>query len=39
VVLENAVIVFSAGPHPAREAIDGGLPLTEALTVFCDALA
>ncbi len=39
VVLENGVIVFSAGPHPAREAIDGGRPITDALTVFCDALA
>jgi hypothetical protein len=39
VVLENQVIVFSAGPHPAREAIDGGRPITEALVVFCDALA
>ena len=24
VVLENQVILFSAGPHPAREAIEGG---------------
>lgn len=39
VVLENQVILFSAGPHPAREAIEGGLPLSEALVVFCDALS
>ena len=39
VVLENGVILFSAGPHPAREAIDGGLPLSDALVVFCDALS
>ena len=39
VVLENAVIVFSAGPHPAREAIEGGRPLSEALVVFCEALS
>lgn len=39
VVLENQVIVFSAGPHRAREAIEGGRPITEALVVFCDALA
>ena len=39
VVLENGVIVFSAGPHPAREAIAPGRPLSDALVVFCDALA
>ena len=39
VVIENQVIVFSAGPHPAREAIEGGRPLSDALVVFCDALA
>jgi hypothetical protein len=39
VVLENGVIVFSAGPHPAREAIAAGRPLSDALVVFCDALA
>jgi hypothetical protein len=39
VVLENAVIVFSAGPHPAREAIEGGRPITAALVVFCEALS
>jgi hypothetical protein len=39
VVIENSLIVFSAGPHPAREAIDGGRPISEALVVFCDALA
>jgi hypothetical protein len=39
VVIENALIVFSAGPHPAREAIDGGQPITAALVVFCDALS
>jgi len=38
VVLENGVIVFSAGPHPAREAIAPGRPLSDALVVFCDAL-
>jgi hypothetical protein len=38
VVLENGVIVFSAGPHPAREAIGPGRPLSDALVVFCDAL-
>jgi hypothetical protein len=39
VVLEGGLIVFSAGPHPAREAIEGGQPLSEALVVFCGALA
>src|ERR687893_392517 len=39
VVLESGVIVFSAGPHPAREAIAPGRPLSDALVVFCDALA
>ena len=39
VVLEGGVIVFSAGPHPAREAIAPGRPLSDALVVFCDALA
>ena len=39
VVIENQVIVFSAGPHPAREAIEGGQPLSAALVVFCDALS
>jgi hypothetical protein len=39
VVLENGVIVFSAGPHPAREVTDGGQPITAALVVFCDALS
>lgn len=40
VVLENGVIVFSAGPHPAREAVEeGGGSLSDALVVFCDALA
>ena len=39
VVIENQVILFSAGPHPAREAIDGGAPLADALVVFCDALS
>ena len=38
VVLENGVILFSAGPHPAREAIDPGRPIADALVVFCDAL-
>jgi hypothetical protein len=39
VVLENGVIVFSAGPHPAREVLDGGRPISEALVVFCEALS
>jgi hypothetical protein len=39
IVIENAVIVFSAGPHPAREALAGGQPITAALVVFCDALS
>lgn len=39
VVIENAVIVFSAGPHPAREVLNGGRPIAEALVVFCDALS
>jgi hypothetical protein len=39
VVLENGVIVFSAGPHPAREAIAPGRPISDALVVFCDALS
>ena len=39
IVIENQLIVFSAGPHPAREAIDGGRPIADALVVFCDALA
>jgi hypothetical protein len=39
VILENAVIVFSAGPHPAREVLDGGRPISEALAVFCEALS
>jgi hypothetical protein len=39
VVIENQLIVFSAGPHPAREALAGGLPPTAALAVFCDALS
>jgi hypothetical protein len=39
VVIENGLIVFSAGPHPAREAIEGGQPLSAALTVFCEALS
>ena len=39
VVIENQLIVFSAGPHPAREAIDGGQPIGDALVVFCDALS
>jgi hypothetical protein len=39
VVLENGVIVFSAGPHPAREAIAPGGSLSDALVVFCEALS
>jgi len=39
VVLENGVIMFSAGPQPAREAIAPGRPLSDALVVFCDALS
>ena len=39
VVIENQLIVFSAGPHPAREAIEGGQPIGDALVVFCDALS
>lgn len=39
IVLENGVIVFSAGPHPVREAIAPGRPLSDALVAFCDALA
>ena len=39
VVLENGVIVFSAGPHSVREAIDGGRPFSEALVAFCDVLS
>ena len=38
VVLENGVIAFSAGPHPAREVTEGQ-PITAALVVFCDALS
>ncbi len=32
VVIENQLIVFSAGPHLGREAIDGGQPIGEAPT-------
>jgi hypothetical protein len=39
VVIENQLILFSAGPHAAREAIEGGQPISEALVVFCDALS
>jgi hypothetical protein len=39
VVIENQLIVFSAGPHPAREVLDGGRPIGDALVVFCDALS
>jgi len=31
-------IIWSAGPHPVREAIEGNRPITEALPVFCDIL-
>ena len=39
IVLEGGVIVFSAGPHPVREAIGPGRPIGDALVAFCDVLA
>jgi hypothetical protein len=35
---QNGTILFSAGPHPIRELLDGSFNITLALPGFCDIL-
>ena len=35
---QTGEILFSAGPHPVRELLDGSFNITLALPAFCDIL-